>query len=117
MDNKLTPRIGTFFIMVGLALLVVFAGSIMSREINGIYLLLSLAALVLGFLFRRNKPVSDSGRFGTIRRAGERSRQHREDRINRIHKVGYPPGKRRQPPASGRENEQENTRNENYSHE
>ena len=73
-------RIGTFFILVGLALLVIFIGSIMSKEINGMYLLVSLSAFFIGFLFRRNKPVSDSGRFGTIRRATERRRQRRDDR-------------------------------------
>ena len=82
MEKNLIARIGTFFILIGLAFLVIFIGSIMSKEINGIYLLLSLSAIFVGFLFRRKKPVTDSGRFGTIRRATERSRQRREDRIN-----------------------------------
>jgi hypothetical protein len=82
MEKNLIARIGTFFILVGLALLVIFIGSIMSKEINGMYLLLSLSAIFIGFLFRRNKPVNESGRFGTIRRATERGRQRREDRMN-----------------------------------
>jgi uncharacterized membrane protein YccC len=79
MKKSMVVRIGTFFIIVGLALLVMFVGSIMSKEIHGIYLLLSFTAFVVGFLFRRNRPVSDSGRFGTIRRLSERSRHHREE--------------------------------------
>jgi len=108
MENKFILRIGAFFILVGLALLVMFVGSVMSKEINGIYLLLSFAALFVGFLFRRNKPASDSGRFVTIRRAGERHRQRRTERINQKQKRGDPPGKRRQTPQPERENEQKN---------
>jgi hypothetical protein len=76
-------RIGNFFILIGLALLVMFVGSIMSKEIKMIYLLLSFAALFIAFLLRRNKPVNDSGRFGAIRRASARSRQRHEDRMNK----------------------------------
>jgi Ca2+/Na+ antiporter len=76
-------RIGTFFILVGLALLVMFIGSIMSKDINVIYLFLAFAALFIAFLLRRNKPVNDSGRFGAIRRASARSRQRREDQKNK----------------------------------
>ncbi len=82
MEKNLLVRIGTFFILVGLAFLVMFAGSIMGREIHGIYLLMALAAFFVGYLLRRNKPVSDSGRFGTIRRASERSRQRSEERLD-----------------------------------
>jgi hypothetical protein len=82
-DGKsMIARIGSFLILLGLALLVVFIGSFLAKEINGNYLLLSLATLFIGFLFRRNRPVNDSGRFGTIRRARERSRQSREERKN-----------------------------------
>jgi hypothetical protein len=79
MEKSMLVRIGTFFIIVGLALLVMFVGSIMSKEIHGIYLFLSFSAFVVGFLLRRNRPVSDSGRFGAIRRLSERSRHHREE--------------------------------------
>jgi hypothetical protein len=80
------PRVGTFFILVGLALLVLFVGSAMSRDINVIYLLLSIVALLLGYHFRRSNQPSDSGRFGSIRRASERNRQRREERMNKKQK-------------------------------
>jgi hypothetical protein len=99
-------RIGTFFIVIGLVLLVMFVGSIMGKEIHGIYLFLSFAAFVVGFLFRRNRPVSDSGRFGSIRRASERSRLRREERLNQKQKRGNSPVKRGQITQAGRENEQ-----------
>ena len=79
-------RLGTFFILIGLTLLVMFVGSIISKDISVVYLFLSFASLFIAFLFRRNKPVNDSGRFGAIRRARERSRQHREERMHKEQK-------------------------------
>jgi hypothetical protein len=79
-------RIGSFFILVGLALFVIFIGSIMGKDTNLIYLVLCLAAWFVAFLLRRNKPAQDSGRFRMIRRAGERSRQRREERMSRERK-------------------------------
>jgi hypothetical protein len=78
-------RMGTFFILAGLALLVLFVGSILGKGTNAVILLLSLAAFFVGFMLRRNKPVKDSGRFGTIRRIRERSRQRSEDESDKQH--------------------------------
>jgi len=97
-------RLGTFFILVGLALMVMFVGTIMSKEINVVYLFLSLAALFIAFLLRRNKPVNESGRFRIVRQANQRSRQRRDDRMNNRYKQSDSPGGRRQPPAPGKEN-------------
>ena len=77
------PRIGTFFILIGLGLLTLFVVSAMGNEINVIYLLSSMAALFLGYFFRRRAQPGESGRFGTIRQASERSRQRREERMNK----------------------------------
>jgi hypothetical protein len=99
-------RVGTFFILVGLALMVMFVGSIMSKETNVLYLFLALVALFIAFMLQRNKPVKDSGRFAAFRRASERSRQRRDDRMNNRYKRGNPSGGRRQSPAAGNENQQ-----------
>lgn len=72
-------RIGNFFILVGLALLVLFIGSILGKEANITFLILALAVLYVGYLLRRNKPINDSGRFRTIRSIGERNRKKREE--------------------------------------
>jgi hypothetical protein len=76
-------RIGTFCILVGLALLILFLGSIISKEVQPAYLLFSMVAFVLGYFFRRNKPASDSERFRMLRRATDRNRKLREERMNR----------------------------------
>ena len=118
MEENLVARVGSFFILVGLALLIIFVGSILSKDTHGIYLFLSFLSFIVGYLFRRNKPDNDSGRFGTIRRAGERSRQRREESMNKKPKRGNrPPGRRGRPQAPGRMNEQENNENGNDSDE
>jgi hypothetical protein len=85
-NSNLLPRIGTFFILIGLGLLTLFVISVMGNETNVIYLLLTIAALFLGYIFRRKAQPLESGRFGTIRRASERSRQRREERMNKKQK-------------------------------
>jgi hypothetical protein len=80
------PRIGSFFILIGLGLLTLFVISVWGNETNGMYLLFSLPALFLGFIFRRKAPPTESGRFGSIRRASEYNRRRREERMNRKQK-------------------------------
>jgi hypothetical protein len=84
MDHR--PRIGTFFVLIGLGLLTLFVITVMGNEINVVYLLLSIPALFLGYIFRQRKPPSESARFGMIRRATERSRQRRQERMDKWHK-------------------------------
>jgi Flp pilus assembly protein TadB len=73
------PRIGAFFLLVGLVLLILFLGSVVIKDVNVVFLVLSLGTLLLAYVFRRRTP-QDSGRFGTIRRVSEHSRQRREER-------------------------------------
>ncbi|MCX6039193.1 MAG: hypothetical protein NTW99_15180 [Chloroflexi bacterium] len=56
MDNNFLSRIGTFFILVGCGLLILFIGSVFARELSILYLLLTAAALFLGYVFRRAAP-------------------------------------------------------------
>jgi hypothetical protein len=76
-------RLGTFFILVGLVFLVLFVESVMGKDIKTTYLLISIVALLAGFLIQRNKPTSDSGRFSAIRRTSASSRQRREEKLNK----------------------------------
>ena len=77
-------RIGSFFHLVGLTLMVIFVASILSKGTNATYLFLSFAAFFIGFMLRRNKPVQDSGRFTFVRRAGQRSHERREGKLTKI---------------------------------
>jgi cytochrome c biogenesis protein CcdA len=80
MNDHLLPRLGTFFILVGCGLLVLFIGSIFAGEFNILYLLFSAATFFLGFLFHRLAPHPEPTRFSAIRKISQRSRQRREEK-------------------------------------
>ena len=93
-NMEIRHRIGTFFHLVGLTLMLIFFASILSKGTNMSYLFLSFVAFFIGFILRRNKPVQDSGRFSYIRKAGQHSHERRAGKMNKI-----PRGK---PARSGR---------------
>jgi hypothetical protein len=68
-------RAGSFFILVGLALLLMFIASIMSREVHAAYLFFSLLCFITAFLFLRTRKAAESGRFRMLHQARERRRQ------------------------------------------
>ena len=73
-------RIGTFFILVGLGLFILFLGAALSHDAYAGFLLFSLVTLFLGFLFRRKAPrPAPSGRFGVVHRTRENSRKRKEE--------------------------------------
>ena len=80
MNIPFLPRLGTFFILVGCGLLVLFTGSVFAREFNLLYLLFAAASLLLGFSFRRVLPPPEPTRFSAIRRLSQRSSQRRIDK-------------------------------------
>jgi hypothetical protein len=79
MNKSILPRVGTFFILVGCGLLILFIGSVSARAISLRYLIFAAAVLFLGFLLRSTAPHPEPTRFSGIRRARQRSRQRRED--------------------------------------
>jgi hypothetical protein len=81
MENNLIPRLGTFFILIGLGLLILFVGSAVSRDVHYSYFFLALGTLALGSLFRSKAPRKESSRFASVRKAQERTRQRREEKI------------------------------------
>jgi hypothetical protein len=79
--SELLPRIGTFFILIGLGLMILFVGSVIGNNSNILYLLLAIVTLFLGLLFRRRrKPHVPTTRFGAVRKAQEQGRKRREER-------------------------------------
>jgi hypothetical protein len=63
-------RIGTFFLIVGVGLLVLFMASEAARKVAFEYFCWSLILIVIGLLFRGQfkRKVSPSGRFSLVRR-------------------------------------------------
>jgi len=80
MNNSILPRLGTFFILVGGGLLILFTSSVFAREFNILYLLLAIAVLFLGFILHRAAPRPEPSRFAGIRKVSQRSRQRREEK-------------------------------------
>jgi cadmium resistance protein CadD (predicted permease) len=82
-NMHISHRLGTFLVLVGLALLILFVVSYVSGETSMKFLGGALVTLVLGFLMQRNHESADSGRFKTIRRVSEHNRQRREEKKNK----------------------------------
>jgi hypothetical protein len=83
---EILRRLGTFFILVGLVLLILFAGSVMSKDAKTSYLLAGVVTFLVGLLLKGKKQPSDSGRFSAIRRASAATRQRREEKLNQRQK-------------------------------
>jgi hypothetical protein len=80
MNKSILPRVGTFFILVGCGLLILFIGSALANALSLCYLLFAAAALFLGFLFCSTAPRPEPTRFSSIRKARQRSRERREEK-------------------------------------
>lgn len=82
MQNKeFLPRFGTFFLLIGLGLLLFFVSSVSAKAANFNYFYLAAASLFLAWLFRRRAaPPPPSGRFAALNKARENTRQRRETR-------------------------------------
>lgn len=79
MVNNLLHRIGTFFIWIGLGLLVLFLASIFSGVMQLQYFFLSAGAFFLGTILRRRLPHQPSGRFGSLNRLRGKNPKDGED--------------------------------------
>ena len=78
---EFTPRIGTFLILVGIGLLLVFIGSYLVNKPHFGYLFSSLVVLAIGVLLRRRaKPRQSSGRFRVVRGIYDKSKERREQK-------------------------------------
>ena len=81
MNAQLYPRLGTFFILVGCGLLILFFGSAFAGEFNIFYLLFAAATLFLGFMFHRLAPHPEPQPASpAIRKVSQRSRQRQEEK-------------------------------------
>lgn len=80
--KELLHRIGTFFIMVGIGLLVFFLLSEAARQVAFEYFCWSVLLLVVGFLFRGQfkRSVTPSGRFSLVRRLMPKSKKEAKEK-------------------------------------
>ena len=80
MEEDLRPRIGTFFIMIGVGLLALFIGSDMALKVNFWYFISSVACISLGAYLKivSSREKGPSQRFESIRRYREKRRMEKE---------------------------------------
>jgi hypothetical protein len=80
MHHSLLFRIGTFFILIGIGLFVLFLGSVFAGQLSMPYFLFAAVAFFLGTILHRAAPHPEPTRFSGIRKATLRSRQRREEK-------------------------------------
>ncbi len=81
MVNEFIVRIGTFFIVIGLGLFILFLATDYGNQTNFDYLCWSVLAVTLGIMMRRRKPPAPaSGRFSGVRKLRERNKKQKEEK-------------------------------------
>lgn len=78
--KELISRIGTFFLLIGIASMLLFVVSDMGKSTNFIYFFVSIIILVLGWNFKRitaSAPKSGS-RFEALRRIAQKQREAKQ---------------------------------------
>ena len=80
MEDDLRPRIGTFFILIGLGLLALFVGSDMALQADFWYFIGSIGCIGLGAYLKlaSSRESGPSQRFGAIRNYREKRRKEKE---------------------------------------
>jgi hypothetical protein len=81
-----SSRLGTFFLLVGLVLLLLFVMSVLSKDMQVLFLLAAFLCLSIAYVARPRHDSQEGARFGTVRRLSQRSRDRREERKNKITK-------------------------------
>jgi hypothetical protein len=79
MANEFLVRVGTFCVLVGLGVFILFVASDSAGKADFDYLFWSLLAIVVGILLRgRKEPAAPSGRFSFLRRFQNPHRDRRD---------------------------------------
>lgn len=80
MFNEFIIRVGTFLVLVGIGMLILFVASNSANQANFDYLFWAVLAVTVGLMLRRRKaPAPPSGRFESLRRWTGRSQPHDKD--------------------------------------
>ncbi len=79
MVNEFIIRIGTFFLLIGVGIFILFVASDFSGKTNFDYLFWAVLTVTIGLMFRRRRPPKPpSGRFSYVRKLRESKHPHRE---------------------------------------
>ena len=81
---ELVPRVGTFFIILGIFALIFFLASDFADRPEFDWLFVGMALLGLGFFFRRHAAHPPSAdRFSSIRKMRESAKKRKEGRVKK----------------------------------
>ena len=80
-DDSTVVRMGTFFLVMGGGVFVLFVISDLAEEVDFDYLFISALLFLIGWYFRRGKaPPPSAGRFSMINKSRDDARKRREER-------------------------------------
>ncbi len=80
MFNEFIIRVGTFFLVIGVGIFILFIASEYANEANFDYLFWSVLLVTIGIMLRRRRPPRPpSGRFSYVRKLRE-SRHPKKER-------------------------------------
>jgi amino acid transporter len=83
-DYEFVPRIGTFFVILGIFALIFFMASEFADQTDFDWLFAGLVLMGLGFFFRRRAaPPPASDRFSSIRKMRENAKKRKEERTKK----------------------------------
>jgi hypothetical protein len=84
---ELVPRVGTFFIILGIFALIFFLASDFADQPEFDWLFAGMVLLGLGFFFRRRAaPPPSADRFSSIRKMRESAKKRKEERAKKAKK-------------------------------
>ena len=83
-QNDIVPRIGTFFLLLGIFFFIFFLASNFARQTDFDWLFLSVLLLAVGFgLRRRASPPPPAGRFSGIQKMRKNAKKRNEEKAKK----------------------------------
>jgi hypothetical protein len=83
-QSEFVPRIGTFFIVLGIFSLILFLASDFADRPEFDWLFIGMVLMGLGFLFRRSAaPPPPASRFGMVRKMRDDAKKRKEEKAKK----------------------------------
>lgn len=81
-DEPVIVRVGTFFLLIGIGVFVIFIASDLGDRADFDYFFIAVLLIFIGWVFRRRKPPPPSaGRFAYLRKMRENAQKKREEKL------------------------------------
>ncbi len=81
-DDPVIVRMGTFFFVIGVGILILFIASDLADQADFDYFFMAVLLIAIGWVFRRKKaPPPSAGRFAYLKNMRENARKKREEKL------------------------------------